>query len=166
MMRRLLSTKQCILSTHVTLGFQWRLFKDAFVHMYALVWYRGRPKFGFCFGFGAESWQMASFGIVSVSAEGRKLPFGIFRFRPKLTLTFGHQPKVYLNFRNATLVLLLLGLTYSACQAVSLRKAILSTKKQIHTCARVYILESMCICIYIYIYIYIFPSSYTCLCFL
>src|SRR6218665_460810 len=37
---------------------------------------RGRPKFGFGFGFGAESWQMASFGIVSVSAEGRKLPFG------------------------------------------------------------------------------------------
>src|SRR6218665_1678283 len=33
---------------------------------------RGRPKFGF----GAKSWQMASFGIVSVSAEGRKLSFG------------------------------------------------------------------------------------------
>src|SRR6218665_1645987 len=32
------------------------------------------------------------------------------RFRPKLTLTFGHQPKIYLNFRNATLVLRLLGL--------------------------------------------------------
>src|SRR6218665_1291012 len=111
---------------------------------------RGRPKFGFGFGFGAESWQMASFGIVSVSAEGRKLPFGSFRFRPKLTLTFGHQPKVYFNFRNATLVLLLLGLTYSACQAVSLRKVILGTKMQIHTCARLYIFE----CIYIYIYVY------------
>ena len=37
---------------------------------------RGRPKFGFGFGFGAESWQMAYFGIVSVSAEGKKLPFG------------------------------------------------------------------------------------------
>src|SRR6218665_2540513 len=114
---------------------------------------RGRPKFGF--GFGAESWQMASFGIVSVSAEGRKLPFGSFRFRPKLTLTFGHQPKVYFNFRNATLVLLLLGLTYSACQGVNLRKAILGTKMQIHTCARVYIYWKVCMCIYIYIYIYI-----------
>jgi len=31
---------------------------------------RGRSKFGF--GFGAESWQMASFGVVSVSAEARK----------------------------------------------------------------------------------------------
>src|SRR6218665_172538 len=110
---------------------------------------RGRPKFGF--GFGAESWQMASFGIVSVSAEGRKLPFGSFRFRPKLTLTFGHQPKVYFNFRNATLVLLLLGLTYSACQVVSLCKAILGTKMQIHTCAHVYIFE----CMWIYIHIYL-----------
>src|SRR6218665_2992928 len=33
---------------------------------------RSRPKFGF----GAESGQMASFGVVSVSAEVRKLPFG------------------------------------------------------------------------------------------
>src|SRR6218665_3539160 len=56
-----------------------------------------------------------------------------FQFRPKLTLTFGHQPKVYFNFRNATLVLCLLGLAYSACQAVSMRKAILGTKMQIHT---------------------------------
>jgi len=41
-----------------------------------MIWIvvRGRPKFGFGFGLGAESWQMASFGIVS--AEGRKLPFG------------------------------------------------------------------------------------------
>src|SRR6218665_1400464 len=37
---------------------------------------RGRQKFGFGFGLGAESWQMAAFGIVWVSAEGRKLPFG------------------------------------------------------------------------------------------
>src|SRR6218665_1068416 len=71
-----------------------------------------------------------------------------FRFLPKLTLTFGHQPKVYFNFRNATLVLCLLGLAYSACRAVSLRKAILGTKMQIHTCARVYNYIRM----YIYLY--------------
>src|SRR6218665_2512983 len=97
---------------------------------------------------------MASFGIVSVSAEGRKLPFGFFRFRPKLTLTFGHQPKVYFNYRNATLVLRSLGLAYSACQAVSLRKAILGTNMQMHTCARVYIYIFECLCIYIYTYIF------------
>jgi len=70
-------------------------------------------------------------------------------------LTFGHQPKVYFNFRNATLVLRLLGLAYSACQAVSLRKAILGTKMQIHPCARVY----NYIRIYIYIY-YIYTHIY------
>jgi len=31
---------------------------------------RGRPKFGF--GFGPESWQIASFGVISVSAEARE----------------------------------------------------------------------------------------------
>src|SRR6218665_1867739 len=79
---------------------------------------RGRPKFSFGFGFGTESWQMTSFGF------GRRQKV-TFRFRPKLTLIFGHQPKVYFNLRNATLVLLLVGLAYSACQAVSLHKAIL-----------------------------------------
>src|SRR6218665_2386800 len=102
---------------------------------------RGRPKFGFGFGFGAESWQMTSFGIVSKAGSYLSV---FFRFRPKLTLTFGHQPKVYFNLRNATLVLLLVGLAYSACQAVSLRKAILGTKMQIPTCARVYIYSNVC----------------------
>src|SRR6218665_3329700 len=74
-----------------------------------------------------------------------------FRFRPKLTLTFGHQPKVYFNLRNATLVLLLVGLAYSACQAVSLPKAILGAKIQILTFEGVYIY--IYICIYMYIYI-------------
>jgi len=31
-------------------------------------WSRGRPKFGF----GAESWQITSFGEVSISAEARE----------------------------------------------------------------------------------------------
>jgi len=73
------------------------------------------------------------------------------RFRPKLTLTFGHQPKVYFNFRNATLVLRLLGLAYSACQAVSLRKAIVGVKDaNTHVCASIYIR------MYVYIYIYMY----------
>ena len=48
----------------------------------AMVTTRGRPKFGF----GAESWQMASFGIVSVSAEAAKLTFGSYFYNATLVL--------------------------------------------------------------------------------
>jgi hypothetical protein len=45
----------------------------SFVYPWDLT--RDRPKFGF--GFGAERRQMASFGIVSVSAEANKLVFSL-----------------------------------------------------------------------------------------
>ena len=47
---------------------------------------RGRPKFGF--GFGAESWQMSSFGKVSVSAEAKKLDFGLFSVSAETNIDF------------------------------------------------------------------------------
>jgi len=37
---------------------------------------RGRPNFGFCFGFGAECEQMGTFGGHLVSAEGSRTTFG------------------------------------------------------------------------------------------
>src|SRR6218665_789859 len=101
-----------------------------------------------------------AFGIVLFRPKPESYLSVFFRFRPKLILTFGHRPKVNFNFQNLTLVLRLLDLVYSACQAVSLSKAILSTKMQIHTCARVYLYTYIHIHIYTYIYIYIYIRMY------
>src|SRR6218665_3070655 len=69
---------------------------------------RSQPKFGF--GFGAESLQMASFGEISVLVEVKTLPFGFLSVSAETDIDLRSSPKVYFTFRNALLVLRLLGL--------------------------------------------------------
>jgi hypothetical protein len=49
---------------------------------------RGRQEFGFGFAFGAESEHMASFGLVSVSAEAKKLAFGLLSVSAETDIDF------------------------------------------------------------------------------
>jgi len=52
--------------------------------------FRGRPNFGFSFGFGAECGQMGAFGGHSVSAESSRTTFGALSgFRRAAVSKFG-----------------------------------------------------------------------------